>query len=88
VRHAGCTLVGHDAPDAQGRTWTARYAEHAVRHAWLVDPLLRSLEILRLSGAHWMLLEARAGNVVVHAEPFETMSLDLGTLWAEDAPPA
>jgi Uma2 family endonuclease len=62
------------------------YAQHGVRHAWLVDPVLRSLEILRLDGAHWTLLDTHGGNVVVRAEPFEAIELDLAPLWAEVEP--
>jgi Uma2 family endonuclease len=59
------------------------YAEHGVRHAWLVDPLARSLEVLRLEGAHWMLLDVHLGDVAVRAEPFESLELELGGLWEE-----
>jgi Uma2 family endonuclease len=61
------------------------YAAHGVGHAWLVDPILRSLEVLRLEGAHWMLLDTYAGHAVVRAEPFEAMELELAALWVEDS---
>jgi Uma2 family endonuclease len=57
------------------------YAEHGVKHAWLVDPIARSLEVLRLQGAHWMLLDVHLGDVALRAEPFEAIELPLGTLW-------
>ena len=59
------------------------YAEHGVRHAWLIDPLARTLDVLRLEGAHWRLIDAHAGGEVVRAEPFEAVPLELGALWAE-----
>ncbi len=59
------------------------YAEHGVRHAWLVDPLARTLDVLRLEGAHWILADTHTGDVVVRAEPFEAVPLELGALWAE-----
>jgi Uma2 family endonuclease len=59
------------------------YAGHGVRHAWLVDPLARTLEVLRLEGAHWTLIDTHTGEAVVRAEPFEAVALELGALWAE-----
>jgi Uma2 family endonuclease len=59
------------------------YAGHGVRHAWLVDPLARTLEVLRLEGAHWTLIDTHTGEAVVRAEPFEAVELELGALWAE-----
>ena len=59
------------------------YAEYGVKHAWLVDPLARSLEVLRLEHGRWSLLDTHAGNAVVRAEPFEAIELELGALWEE-----
>lgn len=58
------------------------YARAGVSHAWLVNPLARTLEILRLEQGHWLLLATHAENETVHAEPFETMALDLDALWS------
>ena len=59
------------------------YAEHGVRHAWLVDPLARTLEVLRLEGGHWSLLDTHVGNASVRAEPFEAIELEVAVLWEE-----
>jgi hypothetical protein len=59
------------------------YAEHGVTHAWLVDPLARSLEVLRLEAGRWILLDTHAGSVTVRAEPFEALDLELGALWED-----
>jgi Uma2 family endonuclease len=69
------------------------YASEGVRHAWLVDPLARTVEVLRLEGGRWAILAAHAGDAVVRLEPFEDLELELGALWlddddeARDAPP-
>jgi Uma2 family endonuclease len=34
------------------------YASHGVGHVWLVDPDVRSLEVLALHEGHWLLLNA------------------------------
>ncbi len=60
------------------------YAEQGVVHAWLVDPILCTLEVLRLKGAHWTLVDTHGGNATVRAEPFESLELELGRLWSED----
>jgi Uma2 family endonuclease len=57
------------------------YAREAVRHLWLVDPLLQLLEVYRLEAGRWSLLEAHSGAVTVRAEPFEALTLALGDLW-------
>jgi Uma2 family endonuclease len=59
------------------------YAREGVRHAWLVDPLERSLEMLRLEGGRWNLLATYRGDEVVRAEPFQAVEVDLLGLWGE-----
>jgi Uma2 family endonuclease len=58
------------------------YAREGVRHAWLVDPIARTLEVLRLEGANWLLVGTWSGDVDVRAEPFDAIELELGVLWA------
>jgi Uma2 family endonuclease len=57
------------------------YAAHGVLHAWLVDPLLATLEVYRLRDGHWSLIAAHEGAVTIRAEPFEAVELALGELW-------
>jgi Uma2 family endonuclease len=59
------------------------YAREGVRHVWLVDPLERTLEVLRLEGTHYTLLGTHVGTARVHAEPFEALELALAILWGE-----
>lgn len=60
----------------------AIYAREGVSHAWLVEPLQQTLEVLRLESGRWSLLATRSARDRVRAEPFEAIELDLGTLWA------
>lgn len=62
------------------------YAREAVKHAWLVDPLAKTLEVFRLESGRWSLLNAFAENERVRAEPFDAIELDLSLLWVPDAP--
>ncbi|MBF5045381.1 Uma2 family endonuclease [Aggregicoccus sp. 17bor-14] len=57
------------------------YAREDVGHVWLVDPALRTLELLRLDGAHYTLLATHHGEAAVHAEPYEPLALELRLLW-------
>ena len=58
-----------------------RYAEAGVRHAWLIDPVLRAVEVFRLEEGRWMLLSTFTGNDRVRAEPFDAIELELEALW-------
>jgi Uma2 family endonuclease len=61
------------------------YARERVAHAWLIDPLARTLEMLRLEGEHWLLIGTHAGSEVVRAEPFAEIDLELRLLWDDPA---
>lgn len=60
----------------------AIYARGGVSHAWLVEPLQQTLEVMRLESGRWSLLAAHSARDRVRAEPFEAIELDLATLWA------
>jgi Uma2 family endonuclease len=57
------------------------YAREQVRHAWLVDPLARTIEVLRLENSRWTILSTVADLDVVRVEPFDAIELDLAMLW-------
>ncbi|MCS6798223.1 MAG: Uma2 family endonuclease [Myxococcota bacterium] len=58
------------------------YARHRVPHLWYVDPEARSVEVLRLEGAHYALVAAHVDDERVSAEPFNAVELELAPLWA------
>jgi Uma2 family endonuclease len=59
------------------------YARDGVRHVWLVDPLLRMLEVLRLESGKWLIAGTWRDDAKICAEPFDAIELDLGILWAD-----
>ncbi len=59
----------------------AIYAREGVRHVWLVNPLLQTLEVLRLQSERWSLVAVHEGDNPVRAEPFDAVELPLGALW-------
>ena len=63
------------------------YAEAGVAHAWLVNPVERTLEVLRLRDGAWTIVAVHCDSDRVRIEPFEAIELELGRLWPA-APPA
>ncbi len=60
----------------------AIYAREGVRHAWLIDPIARTFEVLRLENGHFTILASHVDDEVVRAEPFTEIELSLSDLWA------
>jgi len=59
------------------------YGKSGVGHLWLVNPLLRTLEVLRRQEQQWLTLAVHRDEDRVRAEPFESFELELGVLWAD-----
>jgi Uma2 family endonuclease len=58
------------------------YAREGVRHAWLVDPIAKTLEVYTLgANGRWSEPERHGGADVVRAAPFDAIGLDLSALW-------
>ncbi|WP_224361348.1 Uma2 family endonuclease [Hyalangium versicolor] len=57
------------------------YARAGVKHVWLVDPDLRTLEVYRYEDGGWSLLGVHEGSQRVRAEPFGSITLELASLW-------
>jgi Uma2 family endonuclease len=57
------------------------YHREGVGHAWLVNPLSRTLEVYRRSSDGWLLLATHADEVVARAEPFGAVELHLAAWW-------
>jgi Uma2 family endonuclease len=59
------------------------YAREHVGHLWLVDPLLRTLEVYRLEGQRWVVVNTHADTDLVRTEPFEALEIDISRWWLE-----
>lgn len=57
------------------------YSKERVHHAWLVDPVAKTLEVYRREGQSWLLLGTWADEATVAAEPFDAVPFELGLLW-------
>jgi len=58
------------------------YQRESVGHVWLIDPLAKTLEVLRLDGATYRIIGVHRDEARVRAEPFDAIELELGALWA------
>jgi Uma2 family endonuclease len=58
------------------------YAREGVAFAWLVDPILKTLEAYVLEHEHWVLLGTWKEDAAVNVKPFAEVALDLSDLWA------
>lgn len=58
------------------------YAREGVRHAWLLDPVAKTLEVYALAPEErWNEPTIWRGADVVRAAPFDAIELDLTALW-------
>ena len=59
------------------------YLRHGVKHAWLVDPDLKTLEVFESQNGKWVLLTVLEDAAPVSQPPFDAITFDLSSLWAE-----
>src|SRR5262249_53550756 len=59
----------------------ASYAAAGVKHAWLIHPIRRTLEVFRLYRGRWRAIATHQDNERIQVEPFEALKLDLSLLW-------
>ena len=59
------------------------YAREQVAHLWIIDPILRTLEVYRLEDGRWVVASTHAGTDWVRAEPFDALELQLERWWLE-----
>lgn len=59
-----------------------KYAAHGVAWVWFLDPIEKTLEIMRLDGRTYRVVGSHAGDAPVRAEPFEAIELEMSALWS------
>ena len=57
------------------------YAREAVARVWLLDPVVRTLEVFRLDGGSYRVHAVWRDDAVVRADPFAAIALPLAALW-------
>lgn len=82
-----CEVISPRSERLDRATKAAIYAGSGVGHLWLINPIARTLEVLRLNAdRHWELILVASNEDVVRAEPFQDLALELSALWVADAP--
>lgn len=59
------------------------YAQFGVKHIWLVDPIQRTLEAYENTQGKWLLLQVLENDNAVSLPPFDAISFNLASLWAD-----
>ncbi len=62
------------------------YRRAGVGHAWLVDPLARSIEVYRGTPDGWLLVTTHEGGGALRAEPFDAVAIELDGIWVPGEP--
>ena len=57
------------------------YARHKVPYYWLVDPMQRTLEVLKLVDGQWLELGSWGDGDVMSVEPFSDVELEVSRLF-------
>jgi len=73
------------SPSTEGIDRTKKldiYARERVKHVWLLDPRLHTLEVLSPATHGWTLLAKHEGGERVRAEPFQAIELALSDVWS------
>ncbi len=78
-----CEILSPSTASLDRTRKLAVYAREGMPHIWPVDPLARTLEVLRLDAGRWTIVSSRAGTELIRAEPFEDVELRLGDLWTD-----
>ena len=58
------------------------YQREKVSYVWLVEPLDQFLEVLRLDGKTYRIIQRAYGHAPARLQPFHAIELDMSALWA------
>jgi Uma2 family endonuclease len=78
-----CEILSPSTASLDRTQKLAIYAREGVRHAWLIDPIARTLEILGLEADSWRIVATHIGEATVRAEPFDAIEFSLAEFWAD-----
>jgi len=78
-----CEILSPSTASLDRTQKLAIYAREGVGHAWLIDPIARTLEILRLEADSWRIVVTHTGEATVRAEPFDAIEFSLAEFWAD-----
>ncbi|MFT3773317.1 MAG: Uma2 family endonuclease [Minicystis sp.] len=77
-----CEVLSKSTEDTDRNEKMPIYTREGVRHAWLIDPVKKTLEVFALGAKRqWEAIAAHEGYARVRAVPFEVVEVDLSVLW-------
>ena len=77
-----CEVLSASTEDHDREEKMPVYAREGVRHAWLVDPIAKTLEVYTLdANGCWSEPVISRDAAIVRAMPFDAIDLDLSILW-------
>ncbi len=77
-----CEVLSPQSNELDRHIKPRAYARERIPHLWLIDPDACRLEVLRREGPGYLPFATYTDGAVVYAEPFQTIGLELGGLWA------
>jgi Uma2 family endonuclease len=63
------------------------YAREGVAWLWLVDPLLRTIEVYALRDGEWVVKAVHAGDASARIAPFDAVELEVARWWLDSSEP-
>ena len=79
-----CEIVSPSTASLERVKKLAIYARKGVPHVWLIAPLARTIEVLRLIRKRWTIVDTHTGDEILRLEPFGEIELGLRALWDDD----
>lgn len=76
-----CEVLSPSTALVDRRVKLKLYAREQVSHVWLLDPVVRSLEVYRLDGDGYRAVGTWGDTDVARLEPFAAIELELAALW-------
>jgi hypothetical protein len=77
-----CEILSQSTEDVDRDEKMPIYARQGVRHAWLIDPVAQTLEVVALGAdGAWGKPEVHRDFERVRVEPFAAIEIDLSVLW-------
>lgn len=80
-----CEILSPSTKGFDHRKKRRVYAEQKVPHLWFADPISKSIDVLRLTGDLYSIVDTFGGDEKARLEPFDAVEIDLGLLWLPDS---
>ena len=79
-----CEIVSTSRPSADTVGKVRLYHAAGIPHYWIIDPRAATLHVLRWHEPGYVMVQSFERGELAHAEPFESLALDVGTFFGDD----